>query len=153
FSLLKHKTYLAEVEVVVDAKSTDPVTGSALPQQGQSNIQATQADVISSRTVAFKATDRLHLAANPTLRQQFADDPDAATGSIRDWIADRLLDKLTVRSSRDSNVISISFEAKTPPQAARIANAFADSYIQTSVELRSDPAKRQALWFDDQLQG
>jgi len=153
FSLLKHKTYVAEVEVLVDAKITDPVTGSALPQQLQSSIQATQADVISSRNVALKVVDRLQLAADPELQRQFADDQDAATGSIRDWLADRLLNKLTVRSSRDSNVISIAAEAGAPALAARVANAFADSYIQTSVELRSDPAKRQALWFDDQLQG
>jgi succinoglycan biosynthesis transport protein ExoP len=153
FSLLKHKTYLAEVEVMVDAKNTDPVTGSALPQQMQSNIQATQADVISSRNVALKVVDRLRLAADPATQRDFAEDDDAGTGSIRDWLADRLLSKLTVRSSRDSNVISVSFEARDPKQAARVANAFADSYIQTSIDLRSDPAKRQAIWFDDQLQG
>lgn len=153
FSLLKHKTYVAEVEVLVDAKNADPVTGSVSPQQLQSSIQATQADVISSRNVALKVVDRLQLAADPELRRQFADDQDATTGSIRDWIADRLLSKLTVRSSRDSNVISVAVEANAPQLAARIANTFAESYIQTSVELRIDPAKRQALWFDDQLQG
>jgi polysaccharide biosynthesis transport protein len=153
FSLLKHKTYVGELEVVVDAKSTDPVTGNPLPQQMQSSIQATQADVISSRNVALKVVDRLKLAGNVDLQREFAEDQDGASGSIRDWIADRLLNKLTVRSSHDSNVISIAVEAKDPQVAANIANAFADSYIQTSVELRSDPAKRQALWFDDQLQG
>jgi len=153
FSLLKHKTYVAEVEVLVDAKNTDPVTGSPLPQQLQSSIQATQTDVISSRNVALKVVDRLQLAADPDTKREFAEDQDAATGSIRDWLADRLLKKLTVRSSRDSNVISLAVEAGAPQQAARIANAFADSYIQTSLEMRIDPAKRQAVWFDDQLQG
>ena len=151
YSLLKSKTYVGEVLVLVDAKNTDPVTGNALPQQMQSSIQATQADVISSHTVALKVVDRLRLAADPAMRAEFSEDRDAA-GSINDWLAEKLLQKLTVRSSRDSNVISIDVEADAPVLAARTANAFADSYIQTSLDLRIDPAKRQALWFDDQLQ-
>jgi len=152
FSLLKAKTYVAEVAVLVDAKNTDPVTGTALPQQMQANIQATQADVISSHNVALKVVDKLQLAADPQMQAQFKEDSDAA-GSIRDWLADKLRDKLTVRSSHDSNVISLAVEARAPELAAQIANAFADGYIQTSLEMRIDPAKRQALWFDDQLQG
>jgi len=151
YSLLKSKTYVAETAVLVDAKNTDPVTGNALPQQMQSTVQATQADVISSHTVARKVVDRLRLAADPAAQQEFAEDGDA-TGAIEDWLADRLLKKLTVRSTRDSNVINIDAEASTPLAAARIANAFADGYIQTTLELRTDPAKRQNQWFDDQVQ-
>lgn len=152
YSLLKARTYVAEVAVVVDAKNTDPVTGTPLPQQMQSSIQATQADVISSHNVALKVVDQLQLAADPETQRQFSADNDAR-GSIRDWLADKLRDKLTVKSSRDSNVITLAAEARTPELAARIANAFADGYIQASLELRIDPAKRQAVWFDDQLQG
>jgi chain length determinant protein EpsF len=151
YSLLKSKTYVAETSVLVDAKNTDPVTGNVLPQQMQSTVQATQADVISSHAVARKVVDRLRLAADPIAQQEFVDDGDA-TGAIEDWLADRLLKKLTVRSTRDSNVINIDAEASTPLAAARIANAFADSYIQTTLELRTDPARRQNQWFDDQVQ-
>jgi chain length determinant protein EpsF len=151
YSLLKAKTYVAETSVLVDAKNTDPVTGNALPQQMQSSVLATQADVISSHTVARKVVDRLRLAADPIARQDFAEDGDA-TGTIEDWLADRLLKKVTVRSTRDSNVINIDVEASTPQAAARIANAFADGYIQTTLELHTDPAKRQNQWFDDQVQ-
>jgi succinoglycan biosynthesis transport protein ExoP len=152
FSLLKSKTYLAEVAVLVDAKNVDPVTGTALPQQMQSSVQATQADVISSHNVALKVVDKLQLAADPEAQRQFSEDGEEA-GSIRDWLADKLRDKLTVRSSRDSNVISLDFEGRSPELAAQIANAFAEGYIQASLELRIDPAKRQAVWFDDQVQG
>jgi len=151
YSLLKAKTYVAEASVLMDAKSTDPVTGNAIPQQMQSSVQATQADVISSHTVARKVVDRLRLASDPVAKQEFAQDGDA-TGAIEDWLADRLLRKLTVRSTRDSNVINIDFEAGSAMEAARIANAFADGYIQTTLELRTDPAKLQNQWFDDQLQ-
>ncbi|MBS0419380.1 MAG: chain length determinant protein EpsF [Proteobacteria bacterium] len=151
YSLLKSKTYVGETSVLVDAKNTDPVTGNALPQQLQSTVQATQGDVIASHAVARKVVDRLRLAADPAAQQEFSQDGEA-TGAIEDWVAERLLKKLTVRSTRDSNVINIDVEAATPLAAARIANAFADAYVQTTLELRTDPAKRQNQWFDDQVQ-
>jgi uncharacterized protein involved in exopolysaccharide biosynthesis len=47
-------------------------------------------------------------------------------------------------------VIFLEFTSKSPQAAADIANAFADSYILTSLELKVDPAGRQAGWFDQQ---
>ncbi len=72
YSLLKAKTYVGEVLVLVDAKNTDPVTGNALPQQMQSSVQATQGDVIASHTVALKVVDRLRLASDPVTQAEFA---------------------------------------------------------------------------------
>jgi len=150
-SLLTEKSYVAVVSVMVDAKNTDPVTGAVLPPQLQSSVQATQVDVISSHNVALKVVEKLGLATDPEMLAEFQEKRHGQ-GSIHDWIADKLLDKLNVRPPRDSNVINIEFQAPTPLQAAQIANAFAESYIQTSLELRIDPAKRQTLWFDEQQQ-
>jgi uncharacterized protein involved in exopolysaccharide biosynthesis len=68
------------------------------------------------------------------------------------WLADALLDKLKVDPSRDSNVLTIGFFGRDPQMAANIANSFADAYVQTSLELRIDPARRQSAWFDEQIQ-
>jgi uncharacterized protein involved in exopolysaccharide biosynthesis len=35
--------------------------------------------------------------------------------------------------------------------AAEMANAFGDAYVQTSLELKVDPARRQAGWFEEQV--
>ncbi len=78
-------------------------------------------------------------------------EPTAEIGAIRDWGADELLKHLKVRPSRDSNVIYMQFTSDSPQKAADIANAFADSYLQTSLELKVDPARRQAGWFDQQV--
>jgi chain length determinant protein EpsF len=56
-----------------------------------------------------------------------------------------------VKPSRESNVIFMQFAANTPQTAADIANSFADNYITTSLELKVDPARRQAGWFDQQV--
>jgi polysaccharide biosynthesis transport protein len=84
------------------------------------------------------------------VREQFQDDT-GGQGSIRDWLADKLLLKLDVRPSRESNVIGINYHAADAQFAATLANAFAEAYIQVALELKMDPSRRQATWFDEQV--
>lgn len=144
------KTYMAEVSVIVDSKMSDPITGSIIPMELEAANLATQTDIITSHNVAAKVVDKLKLAAVPQIIDEFQDDTNGI-GSIRDWIAGRLSRRLEVKPSRLSNMINIRYKASDPEFAAVAANAFADSYIQASLELTADPARRQAAWFDDQL--
>lgn len=150
-SLVMPKTYVASVSVVVDYKGTDPLTGLMLPAQLMPGYMATQVDIISSHNVALKVVDRLKLADIPLVREQFAEATEGK-GSIRDWLADALLKDLEVKPSRESSVIAISFAGQDPEYAAALANAFAEAYIQTGLELKVDPARRQAAWFEEQIQ-
>jgi polysaccharide biosynthesis transport protein len=153
-SLLLPKKYRAESAIVVDMRGSDPLTqeGTA-PAQPPSNYLATQVDVIASHNVALKVVDRMKLANDPQFINRFQEATGGAggPGAIRDWGADELLKHLTVRPSRDSNVIYMQFTSKDPKTAADITNAFADAYLLTSLELKVDPARRQAGWFDQQV--
>lgn len=144
------KTYQGQVSVVVDSKVTDPITGLIMPEQLMSANIATQIEVITSHNVALKVVDRLHLADTPEMRDAFRDETDGE-GSIRDWLADRLIRHLDAKPSHLSNVINIRFDAPDAAAAAVIANTFGDAYIETSLELSADPAKRQSTWFDAQI--
>lgn len=144
------KSYLAEVQVIVNSKASDPITGQVMPQTLESANLATQIDVITSHNVATKVVDALHLASSPQLQAQFQEETGGA-GSIRDWLADNLLGHLEVKPSRQSNMITIRFLASNAEFAAQGANNFADAYIQTSMELTADPARRQSSWFDSQI--
>jgi len=53
-----------------------------------------------------------------------------------------------VRPSRDSNVIYVSYRAADPKFAAGLANAFVQAYLETNLELRVDPAKQFATFFE-----
>ena len=151
-SLLLPKTYIAEVSLIVDSRGVDPVTGTPGPTQLLSGFLATQVDVIASHNVALKVVDKLGLAANQDSIRQFQRDFPAG-GSIRDWLADRLLKHLNVRPARESSVVDIDYSAHQPRAAADLANAFADAFMQTSLELKVDPARRQASWFQEQVRG
>jgi chain length determinant protein EpsF len=144
------KTWQGEVAVVVDSKVTDPITGLVMPEVLLTANLATQMEIIHSRNVALKVIDKLHLANSPQVQEDFREDTDGE-GSIREWLADRLLKHLDAKPSHLSNVINIRFDAPDPGVAAALANAFGDAYIETSLELSADPAKRQAGWFDAQM--
>jgi uncharacterized protein involved in exopolysaccharide biosynthesis len=58
---------------------------------------------------------------------------------------------LDVQPSRDSHVINIDVYFPDATLAADLANAFGEAYIQTSLELKLDPSRRQSTWFDEQL--
>lgn len=149
-SVVLPKRYVAAVSIVVDTKAADPLTGAILPLQMLPGYLATQLDIINSHSVALKVVDRLRLVELPAIQEQFRAETNGA-GSIRDWLADRLLLQLDVRPSRESSMIDIAYTSTDPNVSAEMANAFADAYAQTSLELKVDPARRQAGWFEEQV--
>jgi chain length determinant protein EpsF len=150
-NLLLPKKYSGGAAVVVDARGIDPLTQQgALPSQQEANYVATQVDVIESHNVALKVVDRMNLTTDPQIVEKFRE-KTGGVGSLRDWAAEETLKSLTVKPSRDSDVIFVSFSSKSPQAAADIANSFAEAYIQTSLELKVDPARRQSGWFDQQV--
>ena len=151
--------YTATTSVVVDAK-TDPVTGalgSVYSEQVLGSYVTTQADVIASERVAQRVVRTTHLDEVPELRQKWQSSTDGQ-GSITVWLADYLLErKLTVKAAHDSaarasNVIEIAVSWRDGQTAAALANAFAQSAIITNIELKVEPAKQYARWFEQRSQ-
>lgn len=149
-SLIMPKSYKAVTTLIINYKAADPVSGMTLPAQLMPGYMATQVDIVTSRNVALKVVDTLGLARNPTAIQAFNDDT-GGVGDIREWLADALDKKLDVKPSRESSTIDVSYQNEDPKFAAMLANAFADAYIQTNLQLNIEPAQRAALWFNGQL--
>lgn len=149
-SLLLPKEYTATTTLVVDSKSKDPFTGQLLPAQMFPGYMATQVDIIRSAQVGRKVVKELNLANTPGTREQFQEATDGK-GTIEQWLANLLLAKLDVEPSRESSIINISFTGTDPAFAAAMANAFAKHYIGTNLELRVEPARQTAAWFDQQI--
>jgi chain length determinant protein EpsF len=149
-SVLLPKSYKATVSLVVDAKEEQSLR-SALqpllePRERMSYMQ-TQLDILTSEKVARKVVRALKLAANP---RSLADFEEQGGGSIEDWLAEALLKSLKVETSQ-SNVIQMTYSSRDPRHSAEVANAFAKAYIDTVLELRVEPTRQAASWFDEQL--
>lgn len=150
-SVLHEKTYQASASIVLQYKGVDPVSGRALPAQMLSNYMATQIDILTSKNVALKVVDELKLASEPSFKQAFSE-VDGGDGNLRSWIAAQLLKKLEVQPSRESNVVSLGFNATSPDFAALVANAFVQAYLRTGVELKRDPLLNASMYIDGQMQ-
>jgi len=109
----------------------------------------TKMDVITSRKVARKVVQDLNLAQSATALADFKDET-ANGGSIEDSLVENLLQRLKVETSQ-SSVIQVSFSSADPQFSAVVANAFAKAYIDTMLELRVEPTRQAAAWFDEQL--
>ncbi|MBW8370378.1 MAG: chain length determinant protein EpsF [Thiobacillus sp.] len=144
------KEYTAATTLIIDSKSKDPFTGQFLPSQMFPGYMATQVDIIKSSNVAQKVVSELKLADNPATREQFMR-ATKGKGTIEQWLGNLLLTRLDVEPSRESSVITISFSGADPQFSAVMSNAFAKSYIETSLDLRLEPAKQTAAWFDQQI--
>ncbi|MBS0446503.1 MAG: chain length determinant protein EpsF [Proteobacteria bacterium] len=145
-SLVWPRKYTAYASVVVDVKP-DPVSAIMYAGLGGPSFMATQVDVMQSDRVALRVVRDLKLADNPQVRQQWRDDT-GGEGSIELWLADSFQRSMDVKPSKESNVLTVSYKAPDPKFAAGLANAFVQAYIETTLELRVDPAKQYTSFFD-----
>lgn len=143
------KEYSASAAVVLDVKSPDPIAGMVLPGLMAPGYMATQVDIINSDRVTMRVVKMLRMDENPTIQEQWQEATEGK-GKIGPWLVQLLQKKLDVKPSRESNVISITYSGASPEFAAAMANAFAQAYIDVNLELRVEPARQNAKWFDEQ---
>jgi chain length determinant protein EpsF len=152
-SLIWPKQYTAIASVVIDNKQ-DPLTANAnIGGGGQppANYVNTQADIIQSPRVAVRVVKMLGIDQQPEARRRWAKGTDEDISvRIANYLVDR---KLLVAPTHDSpthasNVIDISVTWSDAKTAAALANAFAQAAIETNIELKVEPAKQYASWFD-----
>lgn len=148
-SLMLPKQYQGSATVVIDARP-DPVSVMAgVNPMALPSFMATQVDILLSDRVAARVIQDLKLNENPALRDQWQSE-SKGQGSFEQWITELLQRQLEVKPSRESNVITVNFRAAEPKFAAGMANAFAQAYIATTLELRSSPARGFKTLFDEQ---
>jgi protein tyrosine kinase modulator len=146
-SLWLPKTYTAGTAVVVDFGSADPVAGQFASGQLMLAYMATQVDIVTSERMAQRVVKMLKLDEVPASQRRWHK-ATGGRGTFEQWMAPELQKTLDVKPSRDSSVINISFSGGDPQFASAVANAFAQAYIDISLELRVEPAKHYATWFD-----
>lgn len=146
-SLVLPPQYTAVASVVLDVKSPDPIAGVVLPGMTVPGYMGTQLGVIQSERVALRALKYLHADTDKALQQRWHVE-SGGHGDFDSWLAEQTLHGLDVVPIRDSNVIMVSYRSSDPDHAAAVANAFVKAYIETTLELRVDPAKQFSSVFD-----
>ncbi|MEO5660530.1 MAG: chain length determinant protein EpsF [Polaromonas sp.] len=148
-SLLLPKKYTAQTSVLVDVRTPDPVSGAAMQGMVAPSYMATQVDIIGGDSVAQRVVKMLKLDARKETKAAWLKATDGR-GSLDSWIAESLQSGLQVQPARESNVINITYKGADPDTAASVANAFAQAYLDTTLALKTEPARLYATWFDEQ---
>lgn len=145
------KQYTADAALVLDVK-VDPIIGALAPNMASPAYMATQIEILKSDPVAVRVVKALGLERSIKAMAQWRDATDGKIPLERYFGA--LLQKgLAAEPLRGSNIINIAFTAQDPVFAAAAANAFAQAYLELSVDMRVEPARQYATWFDEQSKG
>jgi polysaccharide biosynthesis transport protein len=149
-SLVLPKEYTGTSALLVDSKSPDPINGMVVGG-GMPGYIATQIDIIKSERVARRVVQTLKLTESPVLKEQWSKATNGY-GDYEAWTAKLMLQNLSVKPSRESSVIEVAYTGADPQFSAVVANAFAQAYIDTTLDLRVEMAKRYSQRFDSQAQ-
>ena len=146
--LLRPAAYRASAPVLVDVRM-DPTNATPLQGMVAPSFMTTQIDIIKSDRVAQRVAQILPPDQAPLkgLREEAQKKPAPDR-----WIAANLERGLEVKPARETNIINITWMGRTPVEAARVANAFAQAYLETNLDIKTEPAKKYTVWFDEQVQ-
>ena len=146
-SLLMPKRYTATSAVLIDIRSPDPVVNGMSQGMLAPGYMATQVEEIQSERVTRRVIHALGMDKDAELRHDWADDVHGR-GDFEAWLTERLQKRLEVTPSREANVITIGFSSPDPARSAQVADAFMQSYIDTALELKVEPARAYNDLFD-----
>jgi succinoglycan biosynthesis transport protein ExoP len=142
--------YQATAALVVEMNATDPLRGQQVfrPATNVSSYLSTQVEVIKSELVAVGALRRLEMHKEQRLKDQWREATEGR-GDFESWLAAGLLSNLAVTPARDASLVTVSYTAKDPQFAARVANAFVQSYMDTTLQRRAGPAGQFSTFFQE----
>ena len=148
-SLLIPKKYTAQTSLLIDARTPDPVAGAGMSGVIAPSYMATQVDIIGGDLVAQRVVKMLKLDEDEETKIAWQK-ATQGRGSLDSWIAKDLQSGLLVQPARESNVININYKGTNADSVAKVANAFAQAYLDTNLSLKTEPARLYATWFDEQ---
>jgi chain length determinant protein EpsF len=150
-ALVVPKKYVAAATVLIDARDEQVMTPARISPRERAGYVATQIDLVQSGRVAARVAKELKIAQKPGVREAFEQDT-GGVGAIDEWVGKQLLEVLKVKTSA-GNVLILEFSSSDPKYAAQVANGFAKAYLDTSLDLRTEPTREAAEWFQSQMKG
>jgi succinoglycan biosynthesis transport protein ExoP len=148
-ALIVPKKYVATASLMMDARDEQTMSPGRLSPRERATFLQTQVDLLMSNRISTQVARDLKLAQRPGVREAWEQET-GGLGSIDEWIAEGLRLKLDIDTSVSSLVL-VNFSSDDPKYAAEVANGFAKAYLDTVLQLRTEPTREAAKWFDEQL--
>jgi capsular exopolysaccharide synthesis family protein len=131
FSLMMTPMYRAEATMEVNPEGVQVVQMGQIQSMGMDDRSfiTTQAGLLRSRSLAERVARSLNLANN----ELFAA-PDAPRAAKQAQAVGAVLGAVEIAPERDSRLLKIQVETADPALSAKIANSYADNFIQSGLE-------------------
>ena len=142
------KRYVATASVVLNGHG-DPLVLTSSQSTGSGISMATQAEIVRRPRVAKRVVHDLKMDIDPKLKQSWID--SGSPGDFDAWLGQIVTSGVSTLTAPDSSVIDILYTSADPVYAAKMANAFTNAYLATTLELRTDPARQYVAFFDQRL--
>lgn len=175
-TLLSTPIYRASTSLQIDREALKVVDfeGDQRPvESGSGNdFYQTQYELLKSRALATRVVNQLGLPKDPAFHQIFArsslsrltgskDAPEAAAtapkseesiAAVDRAAVDRIRAGLTIEPVRNSRLVQIHFDSPDPKFSARVADAFADGFIASTLERRFDASSYAKTYLEERLE-
>lgn len=158
--------------VILEERRQPAATADSAAMGGPSSLDNAQAEsqlqVMRSERILSSVFDVLDLRNAPELADQgpglkerllgllglnvpLASDPETAETDARARAFQAFSDRVGVRRIGQSYVLEVSYRARSPDQAARIANALTSAYIGAQVDLKAAAAQNGSEYLRDRI--
>lgn len=160
-TLLETKRYTATASVQINDQSQRVLGNEIEADQVANNgwdtdrFLQTQVDVLKSRALAERVMKRLRLEGNASFYAQMEvgqPGADSQRAAVREMTLALLRGNMEVNLPRNSRIAEITFESTDAALSAQIANAFAEEFIQASLQQRYDSSAYARSFVSGQLQ-
>jgi len=125
--------------------------------QGEEFFQ-TQYGLLRSRTLAERVIESLGLASSNSALEAMGIDAPEAGGTAATQAARRkaaalleLQENLSVAPVRGSRLVAITYDSPNPVVAARIANGFAENFIQSNLDRKFESSKYAREFLEERI--
>jgi capsular exopolysaccharide synthesis family protein len=149
YTIRAPKTYEATCSLVIESTSPQVLEGVKEVIElaaATREFYNTQYRIIRSQEAAQLVIDRLGLASDPT----YFGSIDTSLPTSRSYMVDRLLKRVKVVGVRESRIANIQVTDGDPERATRIANAFADTYMEQNLDFKLEGARSAGTWLGEQ---
>ena len=152
WTMRQPRIYEASCSIIIEANAPQVLEGvKDVIEMGPGGwmyreFSQTQFRIILSRENAQRVIDRLALQHDPSTNR-----PEDGKGQVpRQDIVSRLLRQVKVVGVRESRIANITVSDTDPERATRIANAFADTYIERNLDYKLEGARTAGSWLGEQ---
>ncbi|RMF60098.1 MAG: polysaccharide biosynthesis tyrosine autokinase [Calditrichaeota bacterium] len=151
FTFTATPVYEATAKILIEDKNSMEKALFDINYLGnQSTVIQNQLEILKSRTLAERVVLRLQSAVYRDSLEIFQPDENGDYMVLRDQV-DWILDRLTVTPKQETEIIHVTFQARSPFEAARICNEVVVTYQQLSKEVNLSEFKDLRQFLELQL--